>query len=111
MCIRDSNRPVQVGISAYRCVSAIPNYVPVQTSIPSGTTPAAATPSDIDPASLLSTDFSDFTVSYSSSDVAQGCADISQPMDLGGWSDGLDYTGPELWDWDASLSINLTTFS
>ncbi|KAJ6140703.1 hypothetical protein N7497_011596, partial [Penicillium chrysogenum] len=57
---------------------------PFQTSVPSGTTPASKTPSDIDPASLLSTDFSDFT-----------------PMDLGGWFDGLDYTGPELWDWDA----------
>ncbi|CAG8260915.1 unnamed protein product [Penicillium nalgiovense] len=87
------NRPFQVGTSVYRCVSAIPN-VPVQTSILSGITPASTTPSDIDPASLLSTDFSDFT-----------------PMDLGGWFDGLDYTGPELWDWDADLSGNLPTFS
>lgn len=104
------NRPVQVGISAYSCVSAIPN-VPVQTSIPSGTTPASATPSDIDPASLLSTDFSDFTVSYCSSHAVWGYADLSQPMDLGGWFDGLDYTGPELWDWDADLPGNLPTFS
>jgi hypothetical protein len=35
---------------------------------------------------------------------------FSQPMDLG-WFDGLDYTGPELWDWDAGLSGNLPTFS
>ncbi|CAI7639795.1 unnamed protein product [Penicillium glandicola] len=67
---------------------------PVQPSIPSETTPISATPSDIDPASLLSNDFTDFT-----------------PIDLGGWFDGLDYTGPELWDWDADLSSNLPTFS
>ncbi|KAJ5186058.1 hypothetical protein N7491_006071 [Penicillium cf. griseofulvum] len=88
-----NNRPVQVGISAYSSVFTIPN-VPIQTSIPSGTTPASATPSDIDPTSLLLNDFGDFT-----------------PMDLGGWFDGLDYTGPELWDWDAGLSGNLPTFS
>jgi hypothetical protein len=91
-------------------VSAIPN-IPVQTSIPSGTTPASSTPSDIDPAPLLSTDFSDFTVSYCSSDAVWDYADLPQPMDLGGWFDGLDYTGPELWDWDADLSGNLPTFS
>ncbi|KAI3124857.1 transcriptional regulator family: Fungal Specific TF [Penicillium roqueforti] len=67
---------------------------PAQTSIPSGTNPAPATPRDIDPTSLLSNDFGDFT-----------------PTDLGGWFDGLDYTGPELWDWDADLSGNLPTFS
>ncbi|OQE41035.1 hypothetical protein PENCOP_c005G03912 [Penicillium coprophilum] len=87
------SRPVQVGTSAYTCVSTIPN-VPVQASIPSGTTPTSATPSDIDPASLLSNDFSDST-----------------PMDFGGWFDGLDYTGPEFWDWDTELSANFPTFS
>jgi hypothetical protein len=65
--IRVDNRPVQVGIPAYSYLSTIPN-VPIQTSIPSGTTPASTTPSDIDPTSLLLNGFGDFTVSYNSAD-------------------------------------------
>jgi hypothetical protein len=76
-----------------------------QTPLPSGLTPASATPSDMDPASLISTDFSDFTVSLPLLyDV--GCfTDSVQPMDLGGWLDGMDYTGPELWDTDLFSNI------
>ncbi|KAJ5758800.1 hypothetical protein N7520_005956 [Penicillium odoratum] len=46
-----------------------------------GPTPLSGSSMDFDPLSLLSTDFGDFT-----------------PMDLGGWVEGLDPGGPELWD-------------
>ncbi|KAJ5549699.1 hypothetical protein N7535_002364 [Penicillium sp. DV-2018c] len=61
-----------------------------RTPVLSSTTPTTATPSDVDPMSLLSNDFSDFT-----------------PMDMGGWFEGLEYTGTELWDWNADLSASL----
>ncbi|KAJ6028960.1 hypothetical protein N7444_011947 [Penicillium canescens] len=77
--------------ASYRDAQINVDTRPVQTPILSGATPMTGTPSDIDPSSLLSTDFSDFT-----------------PMDLGGWFDGLDYTGPELWD--ADLFKNLPAF-
>lgn len=106
------HRSIQVCFSVASCLSAMANVaVQSQTPIASGTTPASATPSDIDPASLLSNDFSDFTVSFHPSEVVEDYADSSQPMDLGGWFDGLDYNGPELWDWNADLSINLPTLS
>ncbi|KAJ6089294.1 hypothetical protein N7467_004510 [Penicillium canescens] len=77
--------------ASYRDAQINVDTRPVQTPILPGATPMTGTPSDIDPSSLLSTDFSDFT-----------------PMDLGGWFDGLDYTGPELWD--ADLFKNLPAF-
>ncbi|EKV11590.1 C6 transcription factor, putative [Penicillium digitatum PHI26] len=85
-------RAILNGLTYQEAKDSVDNR-PVQTSIPSETTPAAATPREIDPASLLSTDFSGL-----------------MPMELGGWFDGLDYTGPELWDWDANLAGNLPTF-
>ncbi|KAJ5129160.1 uncharacterized protein N7515_005199 [Penicillium bovifimosum] len=79
---------VQVGSLFGSFVSVPANSL--QTPVPSSATPASATPSDVDPMSLLSNDFSDFT-----------------PMDMGGWFEGLDYTGTELWDWNADLSASL----
>jgi hypothetical protein len=100
------NRFVPVSSLFYSYVS-VPANLFVQTPVPSSTTPASATPSDVDPVSLLSNDFSDFTVSLPNLEHFEYYADLLQPMDLGGWFDGLDYTGPGLWDWDADLSANL----
>ncbi|CAG8410564.1 unnamed protein product [Penicillium salamii] len=80
----------------------------VQTPSPSEFTPTSTTLSDLDPASLISTDFSDLAVSLSLARSAY-FTDFRQPMDIGGWFDGLDYTGSELWDPD--LFGNLPTFS
>ncbi|KAJ5579550.1 uncharacterized protein N7459_005535 [Penicillium hispanicum] len=56
---------------------------PVQTPIPlGGATPNSASWNDIEPASLLSADFGDFTT----------------PLDMGGWFDGLDTGSTGLWD-------------
>ncbi|KGO67494.1 Transcription factor, fungi [Penicillium italicum] len=95
---RASKRTVRIGRAmlnglTYQEAKDSVDNLPAQTFIPSETTSASATPSEIDPASLLLTNFSDAT-----------------PMDLGGWFDGLDYTGPELWDWDTNLSVNFPTF-
>jgi hypothetical protein len=56
-------RPIQVSISNYDYLPVMSNLF-IQTPIPSGFTPMTGTPSDIDPSSLMSTDFSDFTVSH-----------------------------------------------
>jgi hypothetical protein len=56
-------RPIQVSISSYDYLPVMSNLF-IQTPIPSGFTPMTGTPSDIDPSSLMSTDFSDFTVSH-----------------------------------------------
>lgn len=54
----------------------------------------------------MSTDFGDFTVSCLVP-LNIKYTDFSQPMDLGGWFDDLDFTGAELWDPD--LFGNLPT--
>ncbi|KAJ5337214.1 uncharacterized protein N7506_005236 [Penicillium brevicompactum] len=64
---------------------------PSLTPIASGLTPSATTPSDFDPVSFMYGDFSDFT-----------------PMEIGGWGDGMDLNGSELWD--PELFANLPTF-
>ncbi|KAJ5772772.1 transcriptional regulator family: Fungal Specific TF [Penicillium paradoxum] len=66
----------------------------VQTPVPSGLNSVSATPSDLDAVSFLFNDLTDFA-----------------PMDLGGWLGSSENPGPEVWDWDANLSVNLPTFS
>lgn len=78
-----------------------------QTPLSSGLASASATPSDLDPASLISTDMSDFTVSLLLL-AHMKFTDFPQPMDFGGWFDDLDFTGAELWD--PNLFGNLPTF-
>jgi hypothetical protein len=99
--------PVQVSFNSNSLIDFTRIDV-LKTPLPSGLTPASATASDIDPASLISTDFSDFTVSSPLRANLGKLTDLLQPMDLGGWFDGLDYTGPELWDGD--LFSTLPTF-
>ncbi|CAG8144340.1 unnamed protein product [Penicillium olsonii] len=100
-------RDILDGTSYQDAKLAIDNR-PVQTPLPSEFTPTSTTLSDLDPAALISTDFNDFAVSLFAAQSAYP-VDLWQPMDIGGWFDGLDYTGSDLWD--PELFGNLPTFS